>query len=128
MKLIVSCSLTDHRYCVFAVFWLRSTRMCWAGSLQLWSSIRRPWCRAFPSSTCVTWRWWWVLHNINIMMHFIGEIAKINNCVVNRLCCMCPNKSKASSVCKADTVCFYWASSRHSLIFYLFSPSHLYIR
>lgn len=81
MKLIFSFSLTNHVYCVFAVFWQRSTRMCWAGSLQLWSSIKRPWCPAFPSSTCVMWPWWWDFYKIykfifNFRDGLCEEIAK----------------------------------------------------
>ncbi len=93
MKLIVSCSLTDHVYCVFAVFWLRSTTMCWAGSLQLWSSIRRLWCPVFPSSTCVTWPWWWDLLDINEFIFYFHDALcwwnlKKRICCENRLRCV----------------------------------------
>lgn len=118
MKCIVSCSFTDRMHCSFAVFWLKSTRMCWAESLLSWSSIRGIWCPVFPSSTCVTWLWWWDLYNINkYIAYFPDEICiakKLSCCEIRFCCCEATNScfshyirrqwTKASSVLTADTV------------------------
>lgn len=56
------CTYMGLCFCVvFVVFWPRSTWMCSNGFPPLWSSTKRLWCPAFPSSTCVTWLWWWDL-------------------------------------------------------------------